>query len=131
MIYLMRPEYALFDHRKFGKRLEALRKSAGISSSRAEEDEKRFEAFACRHTVSLLSHKGYEQWQGSEAQKLLRIDMDQKKHHTMRIRDLYGSRPEFYNHFPLKPFRDFVHQEVRTGKWKHTLAVKGKQFKAS
>jgi hypothetical protein len=34
-------------------------------------------------------------------------------------------------HIPLKAFRDFVNQETRTGKWKHTLAVKGKQFKAS
>jgi hypothetical protein len=128
---VMRPEYALFDHQKFGKRLDALRQSAGRSATRASEDEKRFQAFASRHTVSPYSHKGYEQWQGSDAQKLLRVDMNQKKNCTMRMRDLYGSRPEYYNHFPLKPFRDFVHQEVRTGKWRHTLAVKGKQFKAS
>jgi hypothetical protein len=36
-----------------------------------------------------------------------------------------------YERFRLKAFRNFVKQEVRTGKWKHTLAVKGKQFKAS
>lgn len=67
MVYLMRPEYAAFDHKKFGKRLEALRKSAGRSASRAQqEDEKSFEAFvAFNTTVSLFSRKGYVQWQGS------------------------------------------------------------------
>jgi hypothetical protein len=104
---------------------------AGKSASRASEDEERFEAFVARHDVSLFSHKGYEQWQGSDAQKLARLDIGENKHNTMRKRDLYGSRPEYYLHFPLKAFRDFVKQEIRTGKWKHTLAVKGKQFKAS
>jgi hypothetical protein len=131
MVYLMRPEYAAFDHTKFKQRLEALRKSAGKSSSRAQEDEKRFEAFFSKHSVSLFSHKGYTQWQGSDAQKALQGDICENKHCTMRKRDLYGSRPEYYHHFPLKAFRDFVTQEVRTGKWKHTLAVKGMQFKAS
>ena len=131
MVYLMRPEYAIFDHTKFKKRLKSLQKSAGKLLSRAEMDETRFEAFVSKHTISLFSHKGYIQWQGSEAQKKLQNDISNNKHCTMRKQDLYGSRAEYYEHFPLKAFRDFVKQEVRTGKWKHTLAVKGKQFKAS
>jgi len=131
MVYLMRPEYAAFDHKKFPARLAALRKNAGKSSSRAHEDENRFKAFVSKHTASVFSYKGYGQWQGSDAQKLLRIDIRENKHHMMRKRDLYGSRAEYYDNFPLKAFRDFVNQEVKTGKWKHTLSVKGKQFKAS
>jgi hypothetical protein len=34
-VYLMRPEYAAFDHKKIEKRLEGLRKMAGKSASRA------------------------------------------------------------------------------------------------
>ena len=127
----MRPEYALFDHKKFEKRLETLRNRAGESTSRSQDDESRFEAFVARHEVSLFSHKGYEQWQGSNAQQLLLLDLENKKHVTMRKRDLYGSRCEYYDHYPLKAFRDFLNQEVQTAKWKHTLEVKGKQFKAS
>lgn len=131
MVYLMRPEYAAFDHQKFGKRLEALQKSAGKSASRAQEDEKSFEAFVSFNTVSLFSRKGYEQWQGSDAQKKMLEDIAANKHLKMRKRDLYGSCPEYYDHFTLKAFRDFLKQEIRTGKWRHTLAVKGKNFKAS
>jgi hypothetical protein len=64
------------------------------------------------HDISLFSHKGYVQWQGSDAQELLLLDIETNKHVTMRKRDLYGSRPEYYNHFPLKAFRDFLNQEV-------------------
>jgi hypothetical protein len=130
-IYLMRPEYAAFDHTKFAKRLQGLRKCAGKFSSRASEDTRRLDAFVVCHQVSLFSHKGYEQWQGSDAQKMAWLDISENKHLTMRKRDLYGSRREYYLNFPLKAFRDFIKQEVRTGKWKHTLAIKGKQYKAS
>ena len=115
-VYLMRPQYATFDHRKFNKRLESLWKSAGKLLSRVEEDETRVEAFVLKHSISLLSHKSYVQWQGSDAQKKLQIDISDNKHCTMRKRDLYGSRPEYSDHFPLKAFRDFVNQEGGTGK---------------
>jgi hypothetical protein len=95
MVYLMIPEYAIFDHTKFKKRLESLRKSAGKLLSRAEVDETRFEAFVSKHTISLFSHKGYVQWQGSDAQKKLQIDISNNKHCTMRKRDLYGSRADW------------------------------------
>ena len=130
-IYIMRPEYSLFDNKKFEKRLETLRNKAGESNSWSQEDESRFEAFLARHEVSLFSHNGYEQWQGSNAQQLLILCLENNKLVTMRKQDLYGSRSEYYDHFPLKNFRDFLDQEVGTAKWRHTLEVKGKQFKAS
>jgi len=95
-----------------------------------QEDEKRFEAFVSKQYVSLFSHKGYTQWQGSDAQKALQVDIPAKTNTVLCESEISTARDEYYDHFPLT-FRDFVKQEVRTGKWKHTLAVKGKQFKAS
>ena len=127
----MRPEYSLFDNKKFEKRLETLRHKAVESNGWSQEDESRFETFLARHEVSLFNHNGYEQWQGSYAQQLLILCLENNKLVTMRKQDLYGSRSEYYDHFPLKNFRDFLDQEVGTAKWRHTLEVKGKQFKAS
>ena len=83
------------------------------------------------HEVSLFSHNGYDQWQGSNAQQLLILCLENNTLVTMRKGDLHGSRSEYYDSFPLKDFRDFLGQEVGTAKWRHTLEVKGKQFKAS
>jgi hypothetical protein len=45
---------------------------------------------------------------------------------TMMIRmDLYGSRPEYYENFPLDAFRDKVNQEIRTAKYLYTLKIRG------
>jgi hypothetical protein len=131
VVYFMRPEYAKYDHNKFKKRLETLRRAAKEDSSRAAEDEAALDAYLRRHPVSHFSHQGYEQWQGSEAQLVIWEDINEDRHKTMRKRDLYGSRHEYYEHFPLKTFRDNLRQEIKTEKWRHTLEVKGKQFKAS
>ena len=130
-VYLMHPEYALYDHEKFKERRESLREAARKDLCRADDDEAAYNAFVKSHPVSYFSHKGYEQWQGSDAQQSLWEDMEANKHLTMRKRDLYGSRREYYEHFPLETFRDNLRQEIKTKKWKYTLQVKGKQFIAS
>lgn len=131
IIYLMHPEYAKYDDNLFKGRLKALRKAASKDSSRASDDQDAFDAFIQRHPVNIFSHKGYEQWQGSAAQRTIWEDILLDKHRTMRKRDLYGSRAVYYEHFPLKTFRDNLRQEIKTEKWRHTLEVKGKQYKAS
>jgi hypothetical protein len=65
-----------------------------------------------------------EQWQGSAAQVIIWEEVEDDLHKTMRKRDLYGSRAVYYEHFPLKAFRDFLPQEIKTQKWRHTLKVK-------
>ena len=76
---------AVFDHTKFKKRLKSLQKSAVKLLSRAEMDETRFEGFVSKHTISLFSHKGYIQWQGSDAQKKLQIDISNNMHWLMAL----------------------------------------------
>jgi hypothetical protein len=61
---------------------------------RAAKDKERFDTFKSLNPVSEISHKGYVQWQGSEAQELLRHDIKVKKHEKMSKIDLRGSRVE-------------------------------------
>jgi hypothetical protein len=71
------------------------------------------------------------QWQGSDAQELLQQDMEKGVHKKMGKKDLWGSRKEYYENFPLDIFRSKVYQETRTAKYVYTLNIKGKQHKAS
>ena len=50
-------------------------------------------------------------WHQSEARKLLKIDIDNKKHTTMKPSQLYISRQE-YQEFAPDVFRKHIHQEV-------------------
>jgi hypothetical protein len=61
--------------------------------------------------------RGEPRWEGSEAVRLLRLDMDEGKHHTMRPRDLYQTRPQYYEKYPLTVFRGHIDQEERRRKY--------------
>lgn len=130
-IYLMHPEFAEYDYEKFSSRLSSLRKIIKDADNRARADQEAFENFKNNHPVSLFSHKGYIQWQGSEAQELLLQDMEQKLHETLGKMELYGTRREYYEQFPLSVFRDKIYQEQRTAKYLHTCRVMGKLHKSS
>jgi hypothetical protein len=81
---------------------------------------------------SLFFHKGHPEWQGSEAQKLLKLDMEAGKHARMSKTDLHESNIECYEKFPLDAFRDKVCQELRTtAKHLHTCRERGELHVAS
>jgi hypothetical protein len=130
-IYLMHEEFAEYDYEKFSSRLSSLRKIIKDADNRAQADQEAFENFKNNHPVSLYSHKGYIQWQGSEAQELLLQDMEEKLHETLGKKELYGSRREYYEEFSLSVFRDKIYQEQRTAKYIHTCVVMGKLHKTS
>jgi hypothetical protein len=136
----MRVEYAVYDYDKFSRRLAAIRSQIKILETRAQVDQQAFDTFVANHPISLYSQKGYIQWQGSDAQKLLMEDLKNKTHDlTVKggknkdggYRRLFNSRPEYHEEFPFKDFCDKVRQEIKTAKYLHTLKVKGKQHKAS
>ena len=64
----------------------------------------------------LTNHRGELRWEGSEAERLLRLDMDEGKHTTMTPFDLYCSRSEYSDHYPLKVSRKHIDQEERPRK---------------
>ena len=130
-IYLMHTEDTDYHYSKFSGRVASIRTTINDRNIRKEEDEQLFAECLSNHPGSVFSHKGFIQWQGSEAQELAKEDIAENLHLTMGKKALHGFRPEHYENFPLKDFRDKIRQEVRTAKWRHTLKVKGKQHKAS
>jgi hypothetical protein len=130
-IYIMRPEYSHYLYEKFSSRLSSLRKTIKIASTQAKDDEEAFQNYKQNHEPSEFLHKGYIQWQGSEAQELLGEDMEAGLHEQLGKKELWGSRPEYYESFPLSAFRDKIYQEIRTAKYLHTCLVKGKLHKSS
>jgi hypothetical protein len=79
----------------------------------------------------MYSHKGYMQWQGSDAQKPAIEEIKQGLHESMAKIDLWQERNVYYENFPLKEWRDKLNQEIGTAKYLHTLRVRGKLHKAS
>ena len=57
-IYLMRPEYAQYDYKKFSSRLSSLWKTISANQERAEDDQDAFELFVQNNPISYYSHKG-------------------------------------------------------------------------
>ena len=130
-VYALWPEFCEYNYLKFSSRLGLLRTIIKDANNHAEADQEAFENFKANHPTSLFSHKGYIQWQGSEAQERLLEDIEAGFHESMSKKELWESRPEYYANFPLDAFRDKVYQEVRTAKYLHTLKIKGKTHKAS
>jgi hypothetical protein len=67
--------------------------------------------------VPTHNHRGEPWWPGSEAQRLLALDVDDNKHITMKPRQLYNTRAEYYDNYPLQVFRDHIYQEVKLRKF--------------
>lgn len=124
-IYLHHEEFLKYDFGKFAGRLSALRKKVHELNDRAAQDLEAFQVYKSNHKPSLFSHKGYIQWQGSDSQELLLLDIENGKHKEMEPRHLWSSRPEYMNEFPLHAFRSKLEQELRTAKYLYTLQERG------
>lgn len=57
--------------------------------------------------------RGYPIFGGSEAERLLKQDMDNDLHKQFKPRELHVQREE-YQAWPLEVFRNHIHQELRT-----------------
>lgn len=51
-------------------------------------------------------------WNRSAASKLLKQDITNGLHKTMRPAELYQTRSEYHNHFNLHEFRKHIYQEI-------------------
>ena len=130
-IYKMHPEFSEYHYSKFSSRVSSIRFTIRARNKRADEDQQHFAECIKNHPASSFSHKGFIQWQGSEAQEQAQKDIEANLHENMKKQDLWELRPEYYENFPLKDFRDKIRQEVRTAKYLHDIKVNGKRHKAS
>ena len=104
----------------FRRRLLALRKQVGEGRDRAAEDLMAFNIAKANYPPPERNHRNEPQWNGSEAQRLLEMDMNNKLHFDLKPHDLWESRQE-YQEFHLETFRDHIHSADRTRKYLETL----------
>jgi hypothetical protein len=110
----LRDLYQEVERNKFKRNLEALRKSVRASKGQALRDAEGLARDRERRSNVAAAPQGQTQWHGSEAPALLRQDMQQNRH--LNRKELWLSRPEYYEHFTLKAFRDQIYAEDRRQK---------------
>jgi len=110
----------------FKRWLLALRKQVKEGKDRADQDLKSFNIAKKNHPPPPRNHRDEPQWSGSEAQRLLKMDMDNKRHFDLKPEQLWESRPE-HGEFFLSTFRDHVWQEHKTRKRLYTLKLRAKE----
>ncbi|KAG7350069.1 hypothetical protein IV203_012666 [Nitzschia inconspicua] len=114
-VYSIDPELALYDYSKLKNRLNRLRNKILELDRRADDDLIAFNNYKKNHKPSLFSHKGFIQWQGSSAQEHLWDDLeDYVKDPSMKPMELWKSRPEYMNEFPLDAFQLVFPENVVT-----------------
>ena len=127
-VFQMRPEFAVGENpdealRLFENRLASARGIIRGKKQRAATE------LALLHEDRLVfpfpatNYRGEPQWNDSAAQKVLKKDVADKKHETLRRNDFYKLRPE-YNAFPKTVIDGKVKQEVKLLKFTKQMRKK-------
>ena len=123
-VWPMRPEFMAVKHNNFYNNFRRMKNTVTANKQRAVIDEAGF-----LHDIAIhpLARDTAGCWDGSDAQRLLKEDMDDRKQHEkMKPKMFYLSRPE-YQHFPLEKFRGHIHQELRATRETNCWTVKKKK----
>ena len=104
------PEYKKVPLENFKQNLASLRERLSNFRISAELDDDALRRDRCLHPIETEGR-----WPGSEAESLLKKDIDDGKHLAMSPAELYN-HPERkpYKAFPKDQFRKHIHQEVRS-----------------
>lgn len=127
-IYQSRPEYTETEWRLFSGRLKATKKQVSSSTERAKADLAAYANTMQRFpkNESGLTSSGTPRWDGLDAQRLLKQDIDIGKHTTMTANEMYNTRDE-YKAFKRTVFSDHITQELKRRKFLATFK-KRKEF---
>jgi hypothetical protein len=121
--------FAGMSSKEFADKLNKLRKIVEKKNKRVVDDMHAFEVFRNNFPVQLTNHRGEPRWEGSEAQALLKQDIEMGRHLEFdRMRLLWLSRQE-YQQFTRKVFLGHIDQEKRLCKLKTLLKQKEKKKK--
>lgn len=115
-VYDSRPEYAMFPFDLFPRRLSALRTEA-----KAQNNRRNLDSQAYAHDRQLFPHpthstNGTPRWEGSEAERLLKLDITADLYPQHTPQEMYQSRRQ-YQDFSLEVFRGHIHQEIKRRKF--------------
>ena len=114
---LPRHEFVEFTYMRFPSRLQSLWKSHNDRVLHTTGDSAALVHDRLLFPAATHNHRGEPRWEGSEAQRLLKLDVDEQNHETMTPIQLYRSRPEYYENYPLLVFQKHIYQEVRLRKF--------------
>jgi hypothetical protein len=122
--YKTHQAFAGMSGKEFTDKLNRLRKIVEKRNKRVVDDMHAFEVFRNNFPVQPINHRGEPRWEGSQAQALLKQDIEMGRDlefHRMRL--LWLSRPE-YQQFTRKVFLGHIDQEKRLCKLKTLLEEK-------
>jgi hypothetical protein len=126
-VYLSRVEFTEFAFENFRSNLRTLRKKIGEKRLLALEEAEALEHDRNLFPLSEFDQRGQPRWEGSDAERLLKLDMDEGYHSILKPRELWGSRGE-YQVFTRKVFRKHIYQEDRSRKFR--VYISGKKASA-
>jgi hypothetical protein len=111
-IHTMRPIYTQYKLARFVPNCTNLREQIALFQTNAEQDSAALARDIQLHPRPTLAHGGYPRWDGSEAERFLKEDIDNGLHSQMPAQDLRETRAA-YMLFPKKVFSDHINQECR------------------
>lgn len=112
-VHSKRAVFQTFPYEQFRDRLNDLRKAIKKKMDSANADAVALQRD--RQLFPTLTHdeNGRRRWEGSDAERLLKVDMKNDLHNMMRPKALYELRWE-YSQFDLQTFRGHIHQAKKT-----------------
>ena len=125
-VYRQRSEFAVFAYAQFRDRLRDLRWKTKDRNDLATSDSTALAHDQQIYPKAMHNHRGKPRWEGSEMERLLRLDMDAGKHKHMEPIELYHSRKVYYDNYPLIVSRKHIDQEERHRKFLAYHAGKNK-----
>ena len=107
-----------FDARRYIDRIDRLRKAIGKLKVWADYDEQALKSDRILCPPQEKSVRGVPRWQGSEAERLLKLAIDEEVHlkPDYKPKTLWESNHGEYKKFPLGVFRKHVRQEIHSRK---------------
>jgi hypothetical protein len=124
-VHRSRSEYQAIDYATFCSRLRYLRKSIELQKCTGCNDAVSLSQDRALYPKKARNVNGVLRWEGTDAAKLLKLDVSNGRHVGMFPRQLWATREE-YKAFPKDVFASHLNQEKRTQKFHAYLASKSK-----
>ena len=116
VVYMQHPEFADYPYEQFRDRLNDLRNKIKEKKARSTFDTHALERDRESHPKPAKNHRGEPRWEGSQAERLLKRDIDNRQHETLTPKALHNTQKE-YKDYPLLVFRKHIYQEVKRRKF--------------
>lgn len=109
------------EKKKFPERLEQLLEEVSMKKIRATADGTALQEFRRVDPVTTENSEGKPRWEGSDAEKQLKKDIDKNCHTLLDPEELCLCR-DVHQVFELQAFRNHIHQETQSWKFVNCCA---------